>query len=68
MIAKVAHISVASSCMFRDQCNNTIMDFQSDGLMVEVQYSAIKMFDEYEYVVYSALIIGRKKGKFKWKK
>lgn len=62
MIVKSAHITSASSEEFCKRYNKVVNDFQSEGLTVEIQYQAVNTIDEYNYLVYTALIIGRKTG------
>ena len=62
MIVKSAHISSASSYEFCQRYDMVVNDFQKEGLKVEVQYAAVNTNDECEYVVYTALVIGRLKG------
>lgn len=62
MIIKSAHITSASSEEFCKRYSKVVNDFQSEGLTVEIQYQAVNTKDEYNYIVYTALIIGRKAG------
>ena len=62
MIVKTAHITSASSMEFCERYNKVVNEFQSEGLTLEVQYQAVNTKDEYNYIVYTALIIGRKAG------
>ena len=62
MIIKSAHITSASSEEFCKRYNNVVNDFQSEGLTVEIQYQVVNTKDEYNSIVYTALIIGRKAG------
>lgn len=59
MIVKTAHITSASSQQFCEKYNEAVNMFQSEGLTVEVQYRPVNTRDECEYIVYTALIIGR---------
>lgn len=62
MIVKSAHITSASSYDFCERYNKVVNDFQHEGLTVEVQYQTVNTKDEHEYIVYTALVIGRKNG------
>ena len=61
MIVKVAHIYTANGGDFEDMVRNQIAKMQAEcGLDVEVQYQTASAEDGYnQYVVYSALVIGR---------
>ena len=64
MIVKVVHIYTANTLDFIDRVRMEISKMQNeDGLEVEVQYQTSTAEDRYnQYVVYSALVIGREKG------
>lgn len=64
MIVKVVHIYTANGGDFTDRVRIEISKMQNeDGLEVEVQYQTSTAEDGYnQYVVYSALVIGREKG------
>lgn len=60
MIVKVVHIYTANGGEFADRVRNEIAKMQNEcALKVEVQYQTATMTDESQYIVYSALIIGR---------
>ena len=61
MIAKVVHIYTANGGEFTDRLRSEISKMQNEcGLEVEVQYQTASAEDGYsQYIVYSALIIGR---------
>jgi hypothetical protein len=67
MIVKIEHIRTADTYDFTGKLRSTVSEMQNEcGLDVEVQYQTASMEDGYnQYVVYSALVIGReipKKG------
>lgn len=64
MIVKVVHIRTADNDDFTAKLRAEIAKMQNEcGLDVEVQYQTASMEDGYnQYVVYSALVIGREKG------
>ena len=61
MIIKIVHIRTADSNDFADKLRMEVAKMQNEcGLDVEVQYQAASAEDGYnQYVVYSALVIGR---------
>jgi hypothetical protein len=61
MIVKVVHIYTANGGDFADRLRSEIAKMQNEcGLDVEVQYQTASMEDGYnQYVVYSALVVGR---------
>ena len=61
MIFKTVHVQSADTKEFFDGVNKGIADLQSLGLIVEIQYQPVSAKDEYDYTVYTALLIGRKK-------
>ena len=60
MIFKLKHIVSGSSSYFSECVKKAINELQNEGMTVEVQYSAVNTKDEYDYVVFTALLIGRK--------
>lgn len=64
MIIKIVHIRTADNADFADKLRMEVAKMQNEcGLDVEVQYQTASMEDGYnQYVVYSALVIGREKG------
>lgn len=67
MIVKVVHIYTANGGEFTDRLRSEIAKMQNEcGLEVEVQYRTASGEDGYnQYVVYSALVIGREIPKAK---
>ena len=60
-ITYTKHIYTVDSSTFYQQLIKAINDAQSIGCDVEVQYSTVSEKDgDYNYVVYSALVLGRK--------
>ena len=61
MIVKMAYVSATNGREFTDRLKSEIGKMQAeDGLEVEVQYQTATAEDGYnQYVVYSALVIGR---------
>lgn len=60
MIVKIVHICKANRFDFIDEVRSEVAKMQNEcGLNVEVQYQIATTTDENQYVVYSALIIGR---------
>lgn len=60
-ITYTKNIHSADSLIFSQQLTKAIDDAQSIGCDVEVQYSTVSEKDgDYNYVVYSALVLGRK--------
>ena len=64
MIVKVVHIYTANGGEFTDRLRSEIAKMQNEcELEVEVQYQTASAEDGYnQYVVYSALIVGKEKG------
>ena len=62
MIVKTAHVKSADYADFFNTVNNSIADMQNLGLKVEIQYQIASAKDEFSYTVFTALLIGRKKG------
>ena len=64
MIIKIVHIRTADSDDFVGKLRIEVAKMQNEcGLDVEVQYQIGTMEDGYnQYIVYSALVIGRDKG------
>lgn len=63
MIIKIVHIRTADNTDFADKLRTEVAKMQNEcGLDVEVQYQTASMEDGYnQYVVYSALVIGRER-------
>ena len=60
MIIQVIHIATADQSEFADEIKFAVAKMQNEcGLKVEVQYQTNTMTDESQYIVYSALVIGR---------
>lgn len=61
MIVKIEHIRTADTYDFTEKLRSTVSKMQNEcGLDVDVQYQTASMEDGYnQYVVYSALVIGR---------
>ena len=60
MIIQVIHIATADRSEFADKIKFAVAKMQNeDGLKAEIQYQTSTMTDESQYIVYSALIIGR---------
>ena len=62
MIVKTAHISSVNRDIFCARMTEAIDNLQSEGLRVEVHYQPVNTKDECEYIVYTALLVGRMKG------
>lgn len=61
MIVQVIHIATADKSEFADRIKLAVAKMQNEcGLKVDVQYQTATMTDESPYIVYSALVIGRK--------
>ena len=62
MIIEIAHIRTADNTDFVDKLRTAVEKMQIDGgLDIEVQYQTASIEYGYgQYVVYSALVIGRK--------
>lgn len=60
-IIKIVHIRTADNVEFVDRLRKEVTKMQNEfGLNVEVQYQTATMEDGYnQYVVYSAIVIGR---------
>ena len=69
MIVKVVHIYTANGGDFTERLRSEISKMQNEcGLEVEVQYQTASAEDGYnQYVVYSALVIGREIPKIEMK-
>ena len=63
MIVKIVHIRTVDSADFSAKLRCEVAKMQNEcNLDVEIQYQTATMTDESQYVVYSALVIGREKG------
>lgn len=59
MIEKVILLSSAEQSTFCRVVNQGIKNLQEEGLQVEIQYKPVMEHDEYNYVLYTAMLIGR---------
>lgn len=61
MIIEIAHIRTADNTDFVEKLRTAVEKMQNEcGLDIEVQYQTASIEDGYsQYVVYSALVIGR---------
>lgn len=62
MIVKTGHVTSPDVSDFHERVLKLIRAFQDAGLKVEVQYQPVNTKDEYERIIYTAYVIGRKKG------
>ena len=61
MIVKAGHVTSSDASDFHTKMLKLIGTFQDAGLKVEVQYQPVNTKDEYERIIYTAYVIGRKK-------
>ena len=59
MIKKTILISSADSDVFCEKFLRAVNMLQDEGLTVDVKYHPVTQSDDGEYVVYTALLIGR---------
>lgn len=61
MIVQTRFIAAANASEFKEKLHEAIEDMQRDRLEVEVQYHPMLDKDENTYIVFTVLVIGRKK-------
>ena len=61
MIKKTIFISSADSDVFCEQFLRAVNMFQAEGLTVDVKYHPVTQTDEGEYVLFTALVIGKER-------